>query len=71
MCLKFHEKMRVGGTLGDKPDLYQMLFNNAHRQISRNVEKSENKLKAKSNFTLFNTEYIYTRSAFKRMEHCH
>ena len=28
-------------------------------------------LKAKSNFTLFFFEYIYTRSDFKQMEHCH
>ena len=27
-------------------------------------------LKAKSNFTLFSTEYIYTRSDFKQMEFC-
>ena len=30
-----------------------------------------NILKAKSNFTLFFFEYIYTRSDFKQMEHCH
>ena len=28
-------------------------------------------LKAKSNFTLFTFEYIYTRFDFKQMEHCH
>ena len=28
-------------------------------------------LKAKSNFTLFIFEYIYTCSDFKQMEHCH
>ena len=30
-----------------------------------------NILKAKSNFTLFIFEYIYTRSDFKQMEYCH
>ena len=27
-------------------------------------------LQAKSNFTLFSAEYIYTLSEFKQMEHC-
>ena len=39
--------------------------------LGRLKKKSPYILKAKSNFTLFIFKYIYTRSDFKQMEHCH
>ena len=39
--------------------------------IENTLKRCTSILKAKSNFTLFIFEYIYTRSDFKQMEHCH
>ena len=48
------------------------IFSTLSKIFKRKLQGSEKYiLKAKSNFTLFIFEYIYTRSDSKQMEHCH